>query len=640
MPTIADTDQLGSGGIDNILLKVDPDDNIKPNQTGPYRQHPGTGENLIDDRDELLPKKVYDVKNHLTDQHVRSNHAVVQFNHLNLNENNSPIYSADGTGLELKQLEKDFLIQNSLDKMFLARRSRCPECLQKDTCRICAKSVSKESYEGAIARSKLWDSLEYSPEERIYTHKFNFVNYKHWTVNDLSDNRAQGYQRLIQLEKNLRRHPREVLDDVNRQISEKLASEEWIPLDTFLERYPHLKDVQMRYSALNLAVKLGSSSTPYRLINDPTLSEQLMGPEGSRESVNFNHFLPKSGLGENIFDLCLALRTRPFLSQGDLSKFYPSIRYHPESSLKLAFYIRKGPLCGDGPAQIVIPTRVVFGARDSNTVAQTALLHCLKTHARTPELQRCHLFERSGVLQCYVDDVFLTCFSREELARLSADFIFACEQGGFKIKNLISPDESREMRNNATHLEGVQLMTSDQIEDVLRQIHPHKTMEGDPSPNDTVGVITRENIDPDPDKNLGDVGSTKIKDLRKDEESSFHCNNLGDVEATKIKDLRKDEESSFHCNQLTGNTLPENQSLFTFGQTDYDETVPLYDVNRKYNSSAYLGMILDLKTDSIRSCMNVNCHAKSRGDFVGPSATVLNFSNISPIWRETFLRTF
>ena len=198
------------------------------------------------------------------------------------------------------------------------------------------------------------------------------------TIDDMPSNDKQAKARWDQFENNVTKLGPEVIASINQQISDQLSSGQWCTLQDLYKKFPHVKKVRPYYSALGVALKSSSPSTPVRIILDTAIGTKVSLADGSTVTLCFNDFLQKAGLTEPISDLVTGLRSHAYIAQADLSKYYQSVGYTPESSVRLTFYVRVGGVGSAGEVIECVPRVLCFGSRDSNFATSCSLYKALK----------------------------------------------------------------------------------------------------------------------------------------------------------------------------------------------------------------------------------------------------------------------
>ena len=311
---------------------------------------------------------------------------VVEHNQFGLGSDNRPMYRADGE--EMDEIERNFVVESSLDRMPLTLQRRCLECRNRDNCEECAASRRRESFLGSQSRLRVWENLKFDEEMKRYVHDLDFSTHAcGLNFDDLPSNERQARCRYDQFERNVSKLGPEVVASINDQIREQLQSGQWVTLEELYRKFPHVKKIRPHYSALGVALKSTSVSTPVRLILDTAIESRVTLADGSTVNLCFNSFLSRAGLTEPINDLVTGLRSHPYLAQADLSRYYQSVAYTPESSVRLTFHVRVSGVGTTGEDVECVPRVLVFGSRDSNFATACALFKALKRFATYPQLK-------------------------------------------------------------------------------------------------------------------------------------------------------------------------------------------------------------------------------------------------------------
>ena len=481
----------------------------------------------------------------------------------------------------MDNVEKAFIVEASLDKQNLYLRDRCVDCVN-NVCRACSVSRQRESFPGAQSRVKVWNNMEFDERRAKYIHNLDLVTHASGlNLDDMPSNRGQAVARWQQLERTCSKLGQDVVDSVNEQITQNMQSGMWMRLSEVNDLYPNTKSIKPHYCALNVALKRSSLSTPVRLIADTALQTKVSLPDGSEVSLCFNDFLRKAGDTQPIHDLVNGLRSHEHMSQSDISKYYNSVEYTPESSVRLTFFIREGGLNNpEGDLIEVTPRTLVFGSRDSNFATAAGLFQCLKKFATLPELKYAYRCPQTSSVQLYVDDVFILSHSRKRLAMLCHDFDTSLRLGGFSIKNIEWVTNSKVAPESDTgHLQNAYMLTPTEAEAIVQQVSTQ-----------------------------GHLGG-KWGHLDLDEVITPHVAPAADVLAANLEQ----NNIQVPADHYTTSPSPPDVQDQPSGQewTSVKSHMEHYD-------NPYLGLNLNLISDKIASKMKVCLYTKSRGDFNGP----------------------
>lgn len=368
------------------------------------------------------------------------------------------------------QTEQDLKEQEEAGCKVDYRCEDCQGCLKcKNSARTRDVSVRDLLEETLIKRSHHVDTNNNTTWAR-----YPFTRDPDTFLKERWNGRDNNYYMAARTLNSMRNKPKEVKDGViafHNTLLQNNYAKKLSDLPLKLQQEIHSAPLK-HYFPWKVVQKPGSTSTPYRMVCDPSITD-------------FNSCLAKgTNCLTSLFEIVMEWRTFRFAFCSDLAKMFNSLRLR-ESEYRYSLYLFSSTLSPEEIPEVYVLITIIYGLRSAANQCTSALREVTELYKQ--EYPRANaVVERST----YMDDSGHGAQTKEERSQIIDELKIVLPRAGFKLKTVNlsgeDPDEAATSDGKTTTFGGYKWS---QKEDLLflnhGEINFHKKFRGAKKPNES-----------------------------------------------------------------------------------------------------------------------------------------------------------